>query len=250
MVSIGYGDSRDRRWARTWRRARLAVAAAILRATPGHPRRDSAFAEQRPGAQAASLAFSSLAGAPVAPHAAFSGGVRTTARASESGPRWTEVGLSVALELRAPSARTTRPRGRAQARGSKTWGINAGPTATSTTSPTWCRSTRARPASARGTLDEVNVVDRGAGRLFGCEGDGRLQQIAWRTDDDALRRGRHAVQQRRQVVEQAARTVSYDYRSVATHEFGHMLGPRRPARQPEPDHVLPREHQPAPRPAA
>ena len=43
ITTLDYGDPRDPRWAKIWRRVRARVAARVARVTPGRARRDPAF---------------------------------------------------------------------------------------------------------------------------------------------------------------------------------------------------------------
>jgi hypothetical protein len=74
---------------------------------------------------------------------------------------------------------------------------------------------------AAGTLDHVNTVDKGSVAAFGCEGTLACTAVCYDANGAVEADIRFSDQVR---WSDSGERGAYDYRSVATHEFGHFIG--------------------------
>jgi hypothetical protein len=213
VLTLDYGDPNDPRWARVWRRVRARVAARVTRATRGSERPDSAF--NRRNATGASVRADASAG-PVARAAA--GSTCNDSGHLQSGQRWpanrygwqwnaatfgSDSNILRAVELGAQAWDTTKDDCDFDDITTITPGYQ-GPT-----------------AAVAGAQDGVSTVDKGNVAAFGCEG-ALACTIVWYDPSGTVEADIRFSDQVRWSTSGGAGT--YDYRSVATHEFGHFIG--------------------------
>ena len=209
-VSIRYGDPSDPRWARAWRRVRRLVAASVLPRTRGRLRRDPTF-------QPRAYALGRLDGpgplARAAAGAACSDGTHIV-----NGPRWADGGYP--WRWRSNSFGGNYDTRDALERAHEAW-------AGTYTDCDFSDITELRPeyrgstSNRAGVFDDVNTADKGdVGSM--CPGAVACN-VAWRESDGKLiesdTRFSNALKWAN-----GGKDGAYDYRSVATHEFGHMIG--------------------------
>jgi Matrixin len=209
-VSIRYGDPSDPRWARLWRRVRLAVAATVLRRTRGRLRRDPAF---RPRASA----FGQLA--PPGPVARVAAGPACDdATHIVNGPKWTDKGY--AWRWRSSSFGDSYETRDALKSAHAAWDTTF--TDCDYDDVTQLRAEyKGSTGKPAGAFDDVNTADKGdVGEL--CPGAVACN-VAWRADDDELVESDTRFNKSMRW-SNSGKDGAYDYRSVATHEFGHMIG--------------------------
>jgi hypothetical protein len=209
-TSIRYGDPDDPRWARAWRRVRRLVAASVIRRTRGRLRRDPAF---KPRASA----FGTLAGpGPVARAAA--GSACNDGTHIVNGPRWTDH--RYAWRWRKSSFGNNYDTRDALKRSHAAWDT----TFTDCDYDDVSKLTAEYKGSTNnpaGEFDDVNTADKGdVGKM--CPGAVACN-VAWRVGEGELIESDTRFNKAMKW-SNSGKDGAYDYRSTATHEFGHMIG--------------------------
>ena len=199
--SFDYGDVAEPTWVAEWRRARATVLASVIRATPGSPRRDPNFRGRRATATAA------------ASSACDDGG-------HEQNPgRWPDGRYS--WKWNASSFGGNAATRDALQQGHEAW--NKTLTDCSGIKDDTAMAAKYDGSTSRhaGEADGVNVVDRGKLTEDGCEGAIACTWTWWNSDSSYVEtdtRFSSAVDWSN------SGKTGYDYRGVATHEFGHAIG--------------------------
>jgi len=216
FLTLDYGDPSDPRWARVWRRVRARVAASVIAATRGSARPDSAFDRRNATRSSVRAAEAAASAGPVVHGAATSscddGGYLKSGEIWPNhryGWRWTASTFgSNSNTLRAIEL------------GAQAWDLTKDSCDfgdITTITPVYDGPTDL----VAGAQDNVNTVDRGSMASFGC--DGALACTAvWYQATGAVEADIRFSDQVRWSTTGAS--GAYDYRSVATHEFGHFIG--------------------------
>ena len=194
ITSLDYGDPDDPRWARAWRRVRERVRDSIIPATEGTPRPEPrATASQ--GAECDDGKFTGTGASwPDNKHPwrwhkkSFGGNANTLESLKRANGAWnktkTNCNLDDITEIAAPYQGTT---------------------------------------TARATeFDGVSVVDKGDIDAVDCPGALACALTRYTTEGDTVEadvRFSDAVKW-----SNSGKAGAYDYRAVATHEFGHVIG--------------------------
>ena len=216
LLTLDYGDPRDPRWARVWRRVRARVAASVTAATRGSARPDSAFDRRNVTGSSVRAAEAAAFAGPAA-----QGRRQVVVRRGgylKSGEIW--PGHRYGWRWRASTFGSNGDILRAMELGAQAWDVTkdscdfgdittitpvyegatdlAAPgrrtTSTPSTRAAWLIRLRRRAGVHAGV-----VLRHGA-----VEADIRFSdQVRWST---------------------GGKSGAYDYRAVATHEFGHFIG--------------------------
>ncbi len=208
--SLDYGDPRDPRWARAWRLARALIAKSILHPTPGVAKPDPDFDSTT--ATGASLRF----GGPVAFAAA--GGACQEGGHGDLGEIWDDHRYS--WRWNSTSFGSNYKIRDALENGAEAWNTthtNCDLSDITTITPDYKGST----GHHAGVSDTVSTVDKGNIESFGCPGTLACTQNTYDNDGfvETDMRFSNAVKWSTKGAANA-----YDYRSIATHEFGHAIG--------------------------
>ena len=219
--SIDYGDFRDRRWARAWRLVRALVAKSIVQPTPGVAKPDPGFNPANAtgaslGPQRISLVPSATSG-PVA-FAAAAGGACQDGSHTDVGEAWEDHRYS--WRWNAKNFGSNYKIRDALENGAEAWNTthtNCDLTDVTTIAPDYKGST----SHHAGELDNTSTVDKGNIKSFGCPG--ALACTTTWYDDKGLTEIDMRFSNSVKWTTKGA-NGAYDYRSVATHEFGHAIG--------------------------
>ena len=216
LLTLDYGDPRDPRWAKAWRRVRARVAASVTAATRGTARPDSAFNRRNATGSSVRAAEAAASGEPAAQGAATSPcDDRAYLKSGETWPnhrygwRWraSRFGSNSdtlhAIELGAQAWDLTKD------------SCDFGDITTIT--PVYEGPTDL----IAGAQDNVDTVDKGNMASFGCEGALACTQV-WYAPTGAVEADIRFSD--RVKWSTSGKSGAYDYRSVATHEFGHFIG--------------------------
>jgi hypothetical protein len=198
-----------------------------MRPTPGHPRRDAAYVPRRRRAQGSSVlgelprlnwGLTSLNdGEPIARAAA--GGACDDGTHVAVGPRWKK--FAYGWRWNASSFGKNYDTRDSLRRAQETWGItrtDCDYSDTTDLTPDYKGSTDHKA----GKHDGVNTADKGDMKAVNCDGAVACN-IQWRTDNDTYDEADTRFNKDLKW-SNSGKDGAYDYRSVATHEFGHMLG--------------------------
>ncbi len=198
--SFDYGNVSEPTWVARWRRARAAVLASVIRATPGSPRRDPNFRGRRATATAAASTACNDGG-----HAQNPG-------------RWPDGRYS--WKWNASSFGGNADTRHALQQGHEAW--NKTLTDCSGINDDTAMAAKYDGSTSRhaGEQDGVNVVDRGTLSEDGCEGAIACTWTWW-NDSTYLETDTRFSSE---VDWSNSGKTGYDYRGVATHEFGHAIG--------------------------
>jgi len=216
LLTLDYGDPRDPKWATVWRRVRARVAASVTAATSGTPRPDSAFDRHNvTGASVRAAAAGASAKPPTqgAPASSCDDGEYL-----KSGLIWPNHRYG--WRWRASTFGSNSNILHALEHAAQAWDLTKDDCDygdITTITPTYEGTTDA-PA---GTLDNVDTVDKGNIASFGCEGALACTQVWY----DATGAVESDIRFSDEVKWSTSGTSgAYDYRAVATHEFGHFIG--------------------------
>ena len=216
LLTLDYGDPRDPRWVRTWRRVRARVAASVTAATRGNSRPDSAFDRRNVTGSSVRAAEATASAGPAAQGTATSScDDRGYLKSGEIWPnhrygwRW-----------RASSFGGNSASLRAVELGAQAWDLTKDSCDfgdITTITPVYEGATDL----LAGAQDNVSTVDKGSMASFGCEGALACTQV-WYTPTGAVEADIRFSD--RVKWSTSGKSGAYDYRSVATHEFGHFIG--------------------------
>ena len=216
LLTLDYGDPRDPTWARVWRRVRARVAASVTAATRGTSRPDAAFDRRNVTGSSVRAAEATASAGPAAQGSATSScDDRGYLKSGEIWPshrygwRWRASTFGANSDIL-----------RAVELGAQAWDLtkdscDLGDITTIT--PVYEGVTDV----LAGAQDNVNTVDKGSMASFGCEGSLACTQV-WYTPTGAVEADIRFSD--RVKWSTSGKPGTYDYRSVATHEFGHFIG--------------------------
>lgn len=216
LMTLDYGDPRDPTWAKVWRRVRARVAASVIAATRGSARRDSRFNRRNATGSSVRAAQAAASVGRVAQAGAESscndGGYL------KSGQRWSDnrYGWQWNPSTFGSDSDTLR----ALELGAQAWDLTKDSCDfgdITTITPLY----QGPNGLAAGTLDHVNTVDKGNVAAFGCEGTLACTMV-WYDANGAVEADIRFSDQVRW--SDSGERGAYDYRAVATHEFGHFIG--------------------------
>jgi Matrixin len=216
LLTLDYGDPRDPRWARVWRRVRARVAASVTAATRGSARPDAAFERRNVTGSSVRAAAAGASAGPAAQGAAASscddGGYL------KSGNIWPN--RRYGWRWRASTFGSSSDTLRAVELGAQAWDLTKDSCDfgdITTITPVYEGATDL----LAGAQDNVNTVDKGSIASFGCEGALACTQV-WYDPTGAVEADIRFSDQVRW--SDSGAPGAYDYRAVATHEFGHFIG--------------------------
>ena len=216
LLTLDYGDPRDPRWAAEWRRVRARVAASVTPATPGSARPDPAFDRRN-------VTGSSVRAAEAT--ASDGRGARVPAKSScndggylKSGRRWPDNRYG--WRWNASTFGSDNATLRAVELGAQAWDLtkdSCGFGDITTITPLYQGPTDL----VAGAQDNVSTVDVGSVGLLGCPGALACTKV-WYVGNGTVE-GDVRFSNRVRWTNSGA-PGAYDYRAVATHEFGHFIG--------------------------
>jgi len=216
LLTLDYGDPRDPKWAGAWRRVRARVAASVTAATRGTARPDSAF--NRRNVTGSSVR---AAAAPASAETAAQGAATSSCDDGgylKSGEIWPSHRYG--WRWRASSFGSNSDILRAIELGAQAWDLTKDSCDfgdVTTITPVYDGATDL----LAGAQDNVSTVDKGNMASFGCEGALACTQV-WYTPAGAVEADIRFSD--RVKWSTSGKSGAYDYRSVATHEFGHFIG--------------------------
>lgn len=216
LLTLDYGDPRDPRWARVWRRVRARVAASVIAATRGSARPDSAFDRRNVTGSSVRAAEAAVFAGPAAKGA--TGSSCDAGGYLKSGEIW--PGHRYGWRWRASTFGSNGDILRAMELGAQAWDVTKNSCDfgdITTITPVYEGATDL----AAGAQDNANTVDKGSVASFGCEGALACTQV-WYSATGAVEADIRFSDQVRWSTGGAS--GAYDYRAVATHEFGHFIG--------------------------
>jgi hypothetical protein len=216
LLTLDYGDPRDPNWAREWRRVRARVAASVIAATRGSARPDSGFDGRNVTGSSIRAAAAAASAVPVAQSAAKSscddGGYLKSGETWPNhryGWRWNATTFGSDSDIL-----------RAVELGAQAWDLTKDSCDfgdITTITPVYDGPT----TLLAGAQDNVNTVDKGSVASFGCEGALACTGL-WYDATGAVEADIRFSDKVRWSASGAP--GAYDYRAVATHEFGHFIG--------------------------
>jgi hypothetical protein len=215
LLTLDYGDPRDPSWARVWRRVRARVAASVIAATRGSARPDPSFDRRNVTGSSVRAAEAAVSAGPAAQVAATScadGGYL------KSGEIW--PGHRYGWRWKASTFGSDGDILRAMELGAQAWDLTKDSCDfgdITTITPVYEGPTDL----LAGAQDNVNTVDKGSVASLGCEGALACTQV-WYTPTGAVEADIRFSDRVRWSA--SGDSGAYDYRSVATHEFGHFIG--------------------------
>ena len=189
------------------------MARRIIRATPGRARRDPGFIGRRRGQPRVAVFTAS----PIAHMAA--GGACEDGTHVVNGPLWPTATFK--WRWKAKSFANNYDTRDSLKGAHKAWGTtktDCNLDDITDLSPKYDGST----TSPAGVRDNVNTTDKGDIASFGCPGAIACNK-SWRTDDYTFLESDTRFSNKIKFSNKG-KAGAYDYRGVATHEFGHMLG--------------------------
>ena len=214
ITTLDYGDPRDPRWARVWRRVRAASRARGAGDT-GHPPPDPAFDPSRRGVARAAAA-----------------GACDDGTFHENGARWADNRYP--WRVNAKSFGNNKDTLEALKQGPKAWD-------NTNTNCDYGDTTKITPEYKGGTdhhagsEDGVSTVDKGDIKSFGCEGALACARVWLKSDGSTAEADVRFSDELKW--SNSGKDGAYDYRAVATHEFGHVIGLKDLDRPPGADDV-------------
>jgi hypothetical protein len=195
---MDYGDARDPRWAKAWRKVRSELHASILPATRGTARADASFE------------------APTSRMAAE--GACDDGDFINNGESWPDG--RYAWRWHAKSFGSNQDTFKALDQGYKAWdkthtSCDYGDITTIT--PDYLGTTDRRAAE----YDGVNVIDKGSVAAVDCKGSLACTRV-WHSNGHYLEADIRFSDKVKWT--NSGKKGAYDYRAVATHEAGHLIG--------------------------
>jgi hypothetical protein len=216
LLTLDYGDPRDPRWAAAWRRVRARVAASVTAATRGSARPDSAFDRRNVTGSSVRAAEATPSDARVAQAAAKSscndGGYL------KSGQRWPDNRYG--WRWNASTFGSNNDTLRLLELGAQAWDLTKDSCDfgdITTITPLYQGPTEL----VAGAQDNVSTVDKGSVASLDCPGALACTKV-WYSVNGAVEADIRFSNQVRW--SNSGAPGAYDYRAVATHEFGHFIG--------------------------